>query len=124
MGGAMDTLKQNFLDALREAVRRAGSQKELAKTAGMQQGRISDYLTCRYDFDNITIGTLRKVFPELQILYFSERPLQEGGVEQELERQVVEHFRRLSATEKARYIMLVAANFPSGVKKSEETKSC
>lgn len=112
----MDLLKEVFLEALREAIRRAGSQKELAKTAGMQQSRISDYLTCRYDFDNVTIGTLRKIFPDLKILYFSESPLKEGGVEKELERQVVEHFRRLSASEKARYMMFVAANFPEQVR--------
>ena len=58
-GDTMDSLKENFLIALREAVARSGSQKELAKSAGMTQSRISDYLTQRYDFDNITVGTLR-----------------------------------------------------------------
>lgn len=117
----MDTLKENFLEALREAVRRAGSQTELAKLAGMQQSRISDYLTCRYDFDNITVGTLRKIFPELQVLYFAESSLPEGEVEHELEKQILEHFRNLAPAEKARYMMLVAANFPEKVRK--ETKN-
>lgn len=114
----MDTLKDNFLQALREAVRRAGSQTELAKAAGMQQSRISDYLSCRYDFDNITLGTLRKLFPELQVLYFAENTVNEGEVEHELEKQILEHFRHLAPAEKARYMMLVAANFPEKIKEA------
>ena len=116
----MDSLKENFLIALREAVAQSGSQKELAKSAGMTQSRISDYLTQRYDFDNITDGTLRKIFPELKIQYFEETIQNENGMELELEKQVVEHFRNLNSADKARYIMLVAANFPDTIK--EKTK--
>ena len=119
-GGTMDSLKENFLIALREAVAQSGSQKELAKSAGMTQSRISDYLTQRYDFDNITVGTLRKIFPELKIQYFEEIVQNENGMELELEKQVVEHFRNLNSADKARYIMLVAANFPDTIK--EKTK--
>lgn len=115
----MDELKQKFLRALREAVDRAGSQTELARSAGMQQSRISDYLTERYEFDNITIGTLRRIFPELQLTYFvSNEPIHQ--VEEELEKQILTHFRSLSASEKAKYMMIVAANFPQNIMK--ETK--
>lgn len=114
----MDDLKKTFLSSLKEAVRKAGSQTELAKSAGMQQSRISDYLSERYDFDNITVGTLRKIFPELQILYFIEQPHDE--VESEMEKQVVEHFRNLTSAEKAKYMMVVAAHFPNQIK--QETK--
>ena len=109
-------MKEKFFCALREAIRRAGSQTELAKMSGMQQSRISDYLSERYDFDNITVGTLRKIFPELEIQYFSVHPIQEKGMEQEIEKMVVEHFRHLSSSEKARYVMFVAANFPDGIR--------
>ena len=57
----MDALTNNFIEALREAIRLAGTQAELAKRAGMQQSRISDYLSCRYDFDNITVGALGRL---------------------------------------------------------------
>lgn len=115
----MNEMKEKFLEALREAIRRAGSQTELAKAAGMQQGRISDYLSCRYDFGNITIGTLLKIFPELQIQYFPVGISQETDVEHELEKQVIEHFRHLTSAEKARYMMLVAANFPDKIKEDK-----
>ena len=115
----MDALTNNFIEALREAIRLAGTQAELAKRAGMQQSRISDYLSCRYDFDNITVGTLKKLFPEIQIQYFPTSDPQEQEVEQELEKQVIVHFRHLSSAEKARYMMLVAANFPEKLKQND-----
>ena len=65
-------LKENFMKALSEAIGRAGSQTMLAKNSGMQQSRISDYLSGRYDFYNITIGSLLKLFPELEIHYFRD----------------------------------------------------
>ena len=58
-------LKENFMKALSEAIGRAGSQTMLAKNSGMQQSRISDYLSGRYDFYNITIGSLLKLFSPL-----------------------------------------------------------
>lgn len=116
----MSTLKDNFQGALREAVRRAGSQAELARAAGMQQGRISDYLTGRYAFENITVGTLQRLFPELAILYFAESSPTHDEVEQEMEKRIVQHFRLLGPADKARYMMLVAANFPEQMLKETE----
>lgn len=63
-----------FLNALSEAIRDAGSQTALAKRSGMQQSRISDYISGRYDFYNITIGTLYKLFPDMSINYFKKAP--------------------------------------------------
>ena len=64
----MSELQQQFISALREAIAEAGSQVELAKKIGMQQGRISDYLKGRYEFENMTVGTLLKLFPDLDII--------------------------------------------------------
>ncbi|MCI5778424.1 MAG: helix-turn-helix domain-containing protein [Lentisphaeria bacterium] len=108
----MSSSTANFVAALREAVHRAGSQTALARSAGMQQSRISDYLSGRYEFGNITIGTLEKLFPELQFVFFPSAPYPSSGLESEMEKQILEHFRRLSPAEKARYMMVVAAAFP------------
>ena len=116
----MDKLRNDFLSALREAIQRAGSQTELAKASGMQQSRISDYLSERYELENITVGTLRKIFPDLQMQYFPARPKVESSTDQELEKRIVNHFRSLSPADKARYAMLVAANFPDNLR--EEIK--
>ena len=50
----MSELQQQFISALREAIAEAGSQVELARKIGIQQGRISDYLKGRYEFENMT----------------------------------------------------------------------
>lgn len=63
-------LQEDFYNALREAVRQAGSQVKLAAAAGMQQGRISDYLTKRYNVTQIKVSTLQKLFPRMSIDYF------------------------------------------------------
>lgn len=111
----MNSLKEDFLKALRDAIHRNGSQTKLAAVAGMQQSRISDYLSARYELDNITVGTLKKIFPEIHISYFPREENMELSTDVELEKQVIMHFRSLSPTDKARYAMLVAAHFPSWV---------
>lgn len=105
----MDDLKNEFTAALRREIANAGSQTALAKKIGVQQNRISDYLTGRYDFSNMTIGTLAKFFPEMQICFSDDAAA--PAVEQELEKQVLELFRSLSPAEKARYVMLVSSRF-------------
>ena len=111
----MDSLKKDFLKALREAISQHGSQTKLAINIGMQQSRISDYLSERYELDSITVGTLKKIFPELQISYRTSEERAESSTDFELEKQVLYHFRSLSSADKARYAMLVAAHFPNWI---------
>lgn len=107
----MNDLKNQFIAALRDAVLSAGSQVELAKKASMHQSRISDYLNERYEFENMTIGTLLKLFPDLNIIYTPEQKQADNRLEEELEKQVMELFRGLSAEDKARYVVMVSAKF-------------
>ena len=65
----MDDLKKGFAAALRREIANAGSQTALAKKIGVQQSRISDYLTVRYDFSNMTIGTLAKFFRKCRSVF-------------------------------------------------------
>mgnify|MGYP005797847845 FL=1 len=58
-------------EALRQAVRRAGSQRALAESARMTQSRISDYLNGRFRIGNITLNTLCRLFPGMRIRFFS-----------------------------------------------------
>lgn len=110
--GGMDKLRADFLIALREAVRRAGSQTELAKSAGMQQSRISDYLSERYELDNITIGTLRKLFPELEIRYFlSGINRTKDDIADAIESRLLTLFRRLETSDKVLCFEMMARTF-------------
>lgn len=105
----MDDLKKEFATALRREIADAGSQTALAKKIRVQQSRISDYLTGRYDLANMTIGTLAKFFPEMQICFSPDSSA--SAVELELEKEVLALFRSLSPAEKARYVMMVSAHF-------------
>lgn len=90
-----------FRKAMLEAIRRAGSQKKLSEETGIHQSRISDYVNGQYDFSGIAIGTLIKLFPELDILYFQRVPFaMEDDIGEAVERRMLAMFRRLSADDK------------------------
>ena len=117
--GRMDKLRADFLIALREAVRRAGSQTELAKSAGMQQSRISADLSERYERDNISIGTLRTLFPELD-----GRSVLSGingtkeDISDAIDSRLLTLFRRLETSDKVLCFEMMARTF--GDKFAEE----
>ena len=121
--GIMNSLTATFIEALRDAVRRAGSQTALARSTGMQQSRISDYLSGRYSLDHITVGTLKRLFPDLCFRFNPpDDPDRNIRIEGEMEKLIIAHFRNLSPAEKTRYIMLTAANFPvDSVPKSDQS---
>lgn len=111
--GVMNPLTAKFTEALREAIRRAGSQTELARAAGMQQSRISDYLSGRYDLNHLTVGTLTRLFPELKLEFGATEDRRDDEITNEMEKQIISHFRRLTPADKTRFIMHMAADFPA-----------
>ena len=101
-----------FRRAMLEAIRRAGSQKKLSEETGIHQSRISDYVNGQYDFSGVTVGTLIKLFPELEILYFEQPPsATEGDVGEAVERRLRAMFRRLSADEKVLCFEMISRTF-------------
>ena len=67
-------LEDKILQALKEACVRAGSQVELAKSTGLSQGQISDYLCGRRKIKNMTAGTIEKIFPLIEVKFFPDTP--------------------------------------------------
>jgi len=100
----MDKIKQDFLNALQDAVAEVGSQTLLAKKAGMHQSRISGYLSGRYQFDNITVGTLCKLFPKIMILFNTDRK-HSSSLEEEMEQILLSRFRQLPPSEKIKFLI-------------------
>lgn len=107
----MDDFKKKFIEALKLAIVQAGSQTELAKQAGMQQSRISDYLTSRYDLDNISIGVLRRLFPNLSIDYGVSENLPDKCYQVAIENRLLDLFRRLSTEDQVRCFEMVSRTF-------------
>lgn len=110
-------LETEVKEAIREACRKAGSQVALAKMAGMTQGRISDYIGGRCDVGNITLGSLKRIFPGMQIVFFPDGDKSGNSA---IETQLLEIFRSLSSADQVKCLTVVAANF--GEKIREETR--
>ena len=65
-------LSEDFLEAMKKGLKKYGSQKAFSQATGIHQSRISDYANGHYDFENLSIGTLHKLFPNMRIVYFPE----------------------------------------------------
>lgn len=95
-------LAEAFSRAVAQAIKKSGSQKELSAQTGIHQSRISDYVNSRYDFPNLTVGTLIKLFPKLEIVY----NIHDGGnadsdrLLEEMEKRMIANFRHLSMSDK------------------------
>lgn len=103
-----------FANAMKQIIKNAGSQKNLAEQTGMHQSNISGYLNGSFIFSNLTIGTLIKLFPELQIKYFdsiNEASNDTQEIFDMLEQRLITMFHRLNSEEKIRCFEIVARSF-------------
>ena len=89
-------IQDKIIDALREAIRRAGSQLALARRCGISQGMVSDYLYGRHKIENMTIGSFDKLFPNAAVDFFGEGP----SMNMDVERAALEYEKRILALER------------------------
>lgn len=94
--------------AIREACRNAGGQVAFAKEKGLGQGWVSDYLSGRKKIRNMTLATLYKFFPDLEMVFFKpesnnvdllsnlEKRVAELEKAQNMKREIREDFSRRS----------------------------
>ena len=91
---------------------RAGSQKNFSEKTGIHQSRISDYANANYDFRNITVGTLIRLFPELNIIY---RTGQESNPSNEIfdimEKRLLKIFQGLDLNKKVQCFEMMSRTF-------------
>lgn len=95
-------LTEAFSRAVARAIKKSGSQKELAAQTGIHQSRISDYVNSRYDFSNLTVGTLIRLFPKLDIIYNTHdgASADSDRLLEEMEKRIIANFRHLSLSDK------------------------
>ena len=101
--------EENILDALRDALVRAGTQGVLAQRAGISQGSISDYLRGRCSIGNMTVSTLLRLFPDMVIDFFGGKSASPQS--DCLRNQLIEIFDGLSDKDKVACLAYVAKNF-------------
>ena len=93
-------LEEAFKSAVADAITSAGTQKKLAEQTGIHQSRISDYSNGNYDFSNLTVGTLIKLFPHLEIIYNQDEPVADDDAMTAIEHRLLTLFRRLPVNDK------------------------
>ena len=93
-------LSDDFHAAMQEACRRHKTQKAFADATGIHQSRISAYATGKIRFEELSVSTLIRLFPEMKINYFpEEKPEPQKNDEQELRDAVKQLTRRVVALE-------------------------
>lgn len=97
------SLESEFLAAMKRLIEENGSQKNLSQATGIHQSCVSGYVNGSYDFSKLTLGTLIKLFPQLQISYFDTANATadtSSEIFDMLEKRLLKMFRRLNAEDK------------------------
>lgn len=109
--------EEYFQSALEEMIKMAGSQVALAQQRGLTQSQISDYRRGRFRLENVTLGNLYKLFPNVQIDLVGTTQGVVEPISQTLEEQLLTIYRSLSPEQKVQCFSIVVANFPEKVRK-------
>ncbi|MCK4983816.1 MAG: hypothetical protein KAS17_12880 [Victivallaceae bacterium] len=105
-------MKDNdFINAIRESIKRVGSEVKLGKTSGLKQPDINRIKNCKVPINNITIGTLRKLFPDMQIDFFGT------GGRRGCRAQITQMLNSLTEQERNEIMLAIAVAYPHVVKK-------
>lgn len=99
-------LEQQLLDALQEVIKDAGSEPKLSGKSGVTQSNINKIKNKKVDIDNLQLGTLRKLFPNMRIDFMGT------GGRIGYTAEIVKMLNRLSETEQLQIMLAIAANFP------------
>lgn len=115
-----DMLAGDFVRAMAEAIKKAGSQKNMSEATGIHQSRISDYANGNYDFSNLTIGSLIRMFPDLSIVYFPQNgaPTCSDAI-RAIESRMLTMFWRLNVDDQVRCFEMMSRTFGERFKEAE-----
>ena len=95
--------ESQFISSIQRLIDECGSQKNLSKATGIHQSCLSGYVNGSYNFSKLTIGSLIRLFPQLQISYFDtvkENADTSDEVFGLMEKRLLKMFRRLNAEDR------------------------
>ena len=101
----------DFIKAIRENIKQVGSEVKLSEMSEIKQPDINRIKNCKVPINNITIGTLRKLFPDMQIDFFGT------GEQRGCIGQVTKMLNRLTEQERNEIMLAIVASYPHVVKK-------
>jgi len=101
--------------AIREALEKAGTQTNLAEKTGISQGNLNNILNGKISIDKMTVGTLLRLFPEIEITFFREQrisaTLAPPPAGDSIDRKIFDFISRLTPDEKLDCLMFISAKF-------------
>lgn len=101
--------------AIREALDKAGTQTNLAEKTGISQGNLNNILNGKISVDKMTVGTLLKLFPEMEISFFRDQriPVAQPNFPppDSIDRKIFDFISRLTPDEKLDCLMFISAKF-------------
>jgi len=112
-------LAKRIKEALRTIVANAGNQLKLEAKTGVSHSNINMFLSGKRSVGNMTINTLEKLFPELQVFFFkSEAPTAMPAVE----RKIISMLQALSEEDRLEVLAYVAARQGAAERDAMKTK--
>lgn len=119
-----EKLSLSFVNAIKKSIAEAGSQQKLSAKTNIHQSRISAYANGEYDFAKLTIGTLIRLFPDIEIIYNANQSqsCDENDAINIIEQRMLALFRRLPMDEKIMFYENIAKFYGDTVELKKETK--
>ncbi len=94
-----------------ELLELAGSQTELARLSGVDQGRIAKMVSGKIKFNNITVETIERLFPNAILLNYG-RPNENVAMIKRLQRIIA----KMNSEELAELLVWLASRYPHNTK--------
>lgn len=107
-------MQGKIIQAIKKNCEIHGGQVAYSKSSGVSQGQISDYICGRRKIDNMPLGTLQKLFPEIEINFFND----EEDVDY-VEREIGNLIKILPPHEKVLCLKILAAHFSEYILEKE-----
>jgi transcriptional regulator with XRE-family HTH domain len=101
--------EEDFLNAVRKAIELSGNEVKLGTKIGIDRAVINRIKNKKTPIDNITVGTLRKMFPDMQIDFFGTAG-QKG-----YSAKIIKMLNQLSDDEQLELMLAIAAKYPRSV---------
>lgn len=100
-------MQGKIIQAIKKNCEIHGGQVAYSKSSGVSQGQISDYICGRRKIENMPLGTLQKLFPEVEINFFKDDDENTDYVEKEIDSLI----KILPPHEKVLCLKILSAHF-------------
>ncbi|MCK4981805.1 MAG: hypothetical protein KAS17_02725 [Victivallaceae bacterium] len=102
-------MEKELNSALWERIHKVGSELKLSKIAGVSQPNLNHIKNNHVPINNIRLGTLRKIFPNMQIDFLGT------GGKKGIEGRIIGMINRLSTEQRADLALAIADKYKGAV---------